>query len=50
MKLAELEIRNLHVKVEDKQILRGIDLDVQVSNLQLSHVTPFLGFLKRGLN
>jgi Fe-S cluster assembly ATP-binding protein len=29
VKLAELEIRNLHVKVEDKQILRGIDLDVE---------------------
>ena len=29
MKLAELEIRNLHVKVEDKQILKGLDLDVE---------------------
>ena len=28
-KLAELEIRNLHVSVEDKQILRGLDLDVE---------------------
>jgi Fe-S cluster assembly ATP-binding protein len=27
--LAELEIRNLHVKVEDKQILKGFDLDVE---------------------
>jgi Fe-S cluster assembly ATP-binding protein len=29
VKLAELEIRNLHVSVEDKQILRGLDLDVE---------------------
>ena len=28
-KLAELEIRNLHVSVEDKQILKGLDLDVE---------------------
>ena len=28
-KLAELEIRNLHVSVEDKEILRGLDLDVE---------------------
>jgi Fe-S cluster assembly ATP-binding protein len=27
--LAELEIRNLHVKAEDKEILRGLDLDVE---------------------
>ena len=27
--MAELEIRNLHVSVEDKQILRGLDLDVE---------------------
>jgi len=27
--LAELEIRNLHVSVEDKEILRGLDLDVE---------------------
>jgi Fe-S cluster assembly ATP-binding protein len=27
--LAELEIRNLHVEVEDKQILKGLDLDVE---------------------
>ena len=27
--MAELEIRNLHVKVEDKQILKGLDLDVE---------------------
>jgi Fe-S cluster assembly ATP-binding protein len=27
--LAELEIRNLHAKVEDKEILRGLDLDVE---------------------
>jgi Fe-S cluster assembly ATP-binding protein len=27
--LAELEIRNLHVRVEDKEILRGLDLDVE---------------------
>ncbi len=26
--LAELEIRNLHVSAEDKEILRGLDLDV----------------------
>ena len=26
--MAELEIRNLHVKVEDKEILKGLDLDV----------------------
>jgi Fe-S cluster assembly ATP-binding protein len=29
VKLAELEIRNLHVSVEDKEILRGLDLDVE---------------------
>jgi len=29
VKLAELEIRNLHVSAEDKQILRGLDLDVE---------------------
>jgi Fe-S cluster assembly ATP-binding protein len=27
--MAELEIRNLHVKIEDKQILKGLDLDVE---------------------
>jgi Fe-S cluster assembly ATP-binding protein len=27
--VAELEIRNLHVSVEDKQILKGLDLDVE---------------------
>ena len=27
--MAELEIRNLHVSVEDKQILRGLDLEVE---------------------
>src|ERR1051326_4567916 len=27
--MAELEIRNLHVSVEDKQILKGLDLDVE---------------------
>ncbi|MSO40303.1 MAG: Fe-S cluster assembly ATPase SufC [Solirubrobacterales bacterium] len=27
--MAELEIRNLHVRVEDKEILRGLDLDVE---------------------
>ena len=27
--LAELEIRNLHVSVEDKEILKGLDLDVE---------------------
>ncbi len=27
--MAELEIRNLHVSAEDKQILRGLDLDVE---------------------
>jgi Fe-S cluster assembly ATPase SufC len=27
--LAELEIRNLHVKAEDKEILKGLDLDVE---------------------
>jgi Fe-S cluster assembly ATP-binding protein len=27
--LAELEIRNLHVNVEDKEILKGLDLDVE---------------------
>jgi Fe-S cluster assembly ATP-binding protein len=27
--LAELEIRNLHVSVEDKEILRGLDLEVE---------------------
>jgi Fe-S cluster assembly ATP-binding protein len=27
--LAELEIRNLHAKVEDKEILKGLDLDVE---------------------
>jgi Fe-S cluster assembly ATP-binding protein len=27
--MAELEIRNLHVKVEEKEILRGLDLDVE---------------------
>ena len=27
--MAELEIRNLHVSVEDKEILRGLDLDVE---------------------
>jgi Fe-S cluster assembly ATP-binding protein len=26
--MADLEIRNLHVEVEDKEILRGVDLDV----------------------
>jgi Fe-S cluster assembly ATP-binding protein len=29
VKLAELEIRNLHVRAEDKEILRGLDLDVE---------------------
>lgn len=27
--MAELEIRNLHVKVEDKEILKGLNLDVE---------------------
>jgi Fe-S cluster assembly ATP-binding protein len=27
--MAELEIRDLHVRVEDKEILRGLDLDVE---------------------
>ena len=27
--MAELEIRNLHVSAEDKEILRGLDLDVE---------------------
>ena len=27
--MAELEIRNLHVSVEDKEILKGLDLDVE---------------------
>jgi len=27
--LAELEIRNLHVRVEDEEILKGLDLDVE---------------------
>jgi Fe-S cluster assembly ATP-binding protein len=27
--MAELEIRNLHVRAEDKEILRGVDLDVE---------------------
>ena len=27
--MAELEIRNLHVRVEEKEILRGLDLDVE---------------------
>ncbi len=27
--MADLEIRNLHVSVEDKEILRGLDLDVE---------------------
>ncbi|HWC49882.1 MAG TPA: Fe-S cluster assembly ATPase SufC, partial [Solirubrobacterales bacterium] len=27
--MAELEIRNLHVQVEDKKILKGLDLDVE---------------------
>ena len=27
--MAELEIRNLHVKAEDKEILKGLDLDVE---------------------
>jgi Fe-S cluster assembly ATP-binding protein len=27
--MAELEIRNLHVRAEDKEILKGIDLDVE---------------------
>src|SRR2546423_3905913 len=26
--MAELEIRNLHVRMEEKEILRGLDLDV----------------------
>jgi Rrf2 family protein len=29
VKLAELEIRNLHVTAEDKEILKGFDLDVE---------------------
>jgi Fe-S cluster assembly ATP-binding protein len=29
VKLAELEIRNLHVSAADKEILRGLDLDVE---------------------
>ncbi len=29
MRLAELEIRNLHAKVEEKEILKGLDLDVE---------------------
>jgi Fe-S cluster assembly ATP-binding protein len=29
VKLAELEIRNLHVSAEGKEILRGLDLDVE---------------------
>ena len=27
--MAELEIRNLHVRIEDKEILKGLDLDVE---------------------
>ena len=27
--MAELEIRNLHVKVDEKQILKGVDLDAE---------------------
>src|SRR6202035_4729184 len=27
--VAELEIRNLHVRAEDKEILKGLDLDVE---------------------
>src|SRR5687768_12046839 len=27
--MAELEIRNLHVRVDDKEILKGLDLDVE---------------------
>ena len=27
--MADLEIRNLHVRVEDKEILKGLDLDVE---------------------
>jgi Fe-S cluster assembly ATP-binding protein len=27
--MAELEIKNLHVSVEDKEILRGLDLTVE---------------------
>jgi Fe-S cluster assembly ATP-binding protein len=27
--LAELEIRNLHVRIEDKEILKGVDLEVE---------------------
>src|ERR1700754_3294986 len=27
--MAELEIRNLHVQIEDKKILKGLDLDVE---------------------
>ena len=27
--MAELEIRNLHVNVEDKPILKGLDLEVE---------------------
>ena len=27
--MAELEIRNLHVSAEGKQILKGLDLDVE---------------------
>ena len=27
--MAELEIRNLHVKIEEKEILKGLDLDVE---------------------
>jgi len=31
--LAELEIRNLHVKAEDKEILKGLDLDVEKGSI-----------------
>ena len=35
--MAELEIRNLHVSVEDKEILRGLDLDVEKGKVLCSH-------------
>src|ERR1700759_4870472 len=32
--MAELEIRNLHVQIEDKKILKGLDLDVEKGRVQ----------------
>ena len=31
--MAELEIRNLHVRTEDREILRGVDLTVRSGEL-----------------